>query len=177
MSKSMSPHIEEKTQEILRSFKISETPIPIERIVTALNIKVAYAADEKYSGLLLRSAGNTTVMGLNNSESFRRQRFTMAHELGHYYLDPKKKAFVDQKVVVDHRNNKAGKSENKKEMYANAFAAALLMPEHLLSNDFRRIVEEKKVFIDDHLIALANKYEVSREAMKFRLINLGLIRV
>lgn len=173
----MFQHLEEKTKNILHNLGVSKAPVPVETIIHDLGIAMAYAPDDTYSGMLLRKADSTTVMGLNNSEPFRRQRFTMAHELGHYFLDPNKKAFVDEKFSVDHRNNKAGKSENKKERDANAFAAALLMPEYLLAKDFNKIHNEKKVFLEEHLIDLANQYEVSKDAMKFRLLNLGLIRI
>lgn len=177
MSNYMFKHIEQRAEDVLRRFGVSQAPVPVEKIVSELNISVAYAADNNYSGILLRKADDTIVMGLNNAESSKRQRFTMAHELGHFYLDPNKKVFVDQKITIDHRNNKPGKSESKKEMYANAFAAAFLMPEKLVTNDFRQVVREKGAFIDEHLTALASRYEVSRDAMKFRLLNLGLIRI
>ena len=58
------------------------------------------------------------------------------------------------------------------EKQANMFAAALLMPRNILIKDFRNM--SKDGFAEDDLTTLARKYQVSEDAMRFRLINLNL---
>ena len=52
------------------------------------------------------------------------------------------------------------------------FAAALIMPRKTLEKDFKSIA--KNGFADEELESLATKYQVSAEAMRFRLMNLNL---
>ena len=169
-------NIENKVSVILKNFG-TEAPIPVQDIIDKLGIMVSYAASKDYSGILVRGEGGQILMGLNSDESFVRQRFTMAHELGHYFLDHSKSAFVDNKVMVNHRDcaeNK--KTHDKTEIDANYFAACLLMPKDSVEENFKQIAKNK-IFLEDHLGVLAEKYEVSKEAMKYRLINLDLINI
>ena len=59
-----------------------------------------------------------------------------------------------------------------KEMEANAFAAALLMPKTLVRAAVHEITREGikgEAFVE----ALAGKFRVSKQAMGYRLLNLG----
>ena len=60
------------------------------------------------------------------------------------------------------------------EREANAFAAALLMPEHFLLEEIKKysitLTEEDAAAI----AKLAGKFQVSRQAMMFRITNLNL---
>lgn len=170
--------INSKAKEVLKSFNSLKVPVPVQEIIEKLGIKVSFAASDKYSGVLIRKSDDTILMGLNSLESFNRQRFTMAHELGHYFLGHNKPVFVDDKVTVNHRENDLAKKHyDPKEADANAFAASLLMPEEFIEKDFEQITKGINVFLDEHLMRLAEKYEVSKEAMKIRLLRLGLIKV
>ncbi|MBF0845293.1 ImmA/IrrE family metallo-endopeptidase, partial [Streptococcus danieliae] len=72
---------------------------------------------------------------------------------------------------------------NAKERAANQFAAELLMPRNLLikamnkmSVDFNMSWEQLDSLSDETIISyLADILKVSRPAMKFRLINLGIL--
>lgn len=157
--------IEEKAEEVLESFGIRTVPIPIEEVATKCNIQIGRAPSKDFSGLLIRKDGYALI-GVNSSESLVRQRFTVAHELGHFFLHPNKNTFID------YRDNKERAERTPKEVQANMFAAALLMPRKKLEKDFRSIA--KNGFLEEHLFSLAEKYNVSKEAMQFRLINLNL---
>ena len=61
------------------------------------------------------------------------------------------------------------------EMAANRFAAALLMPEDWLLKDVEQRIGRQAQLSDEAFVEdLARRYEVSRQAMEFRLANLGL---
>ncbi len=163
--------IEGKAKETLDTIGIKTIPIPVEEIASKLNIKISRGPSKDFSGLLIRKDGSALI-GVNNSEVPVRQRFTIAHELGHYFLHPQKDTFVD------YRDNKEGDHKEKvtrtpREREADMFAAALLMPSEQIEKDFRSIIT-KRGFTEDELEALAQRYQVSEKAMRFRLLNLNL---
>jgi Zn-dependent peptidase ImmA (M78 family) len=87
-----------------------------------------------------------------------RHRFTIAHELGHYFLHSKQ----GKKPIQVGRDG----SNTRLEWEANWFAAAFLMPEPA----FR---EAAKLWKNDPL-GLAGKFLVSVEAVKVRMGTLGI---
>src|SRR5262249_13052228 len=99
-----------------------------------------------------------------------RQRFTCAHELGHYVK--RSAAGDDAWEYVEHRNLLASQGTNSEEIYANQFAASLLMPEEAV----RKLHDELKAQrgTPPPPAALAFEFGVSADAMQYRLVNLGL---
>lgn len=160
--------IEQRAQEVLAKCGISSVPIPVEDIADKHGVQVSRAPSKEFSGILIRKE-NRSLMGINSTESSVRQRFTIAHELGHYFLHG------NRDVFVEYRDNgeRVNKVRGFKETQANIFAASVLMPRDLLEKDFQKIV--KNDMLDEHHITfLAEKYDVSEKAMSFRLMNLGL---
>ncbi|MEA1956254.1 MAG: ImmA/IrrE family metallo-endopeptidase [Campylobacterota bacterium] len=106
------------------------------------------------------------TMYINPSESLERQRFTIAHELGHYacgHLDNSTTMFRDGSKEYS-RNN-----YDFQEYEANVFAAELLMPKEKI--DF--LINSKGITTVEELASILI---VSYTAMKIRLQNLGWIR-
>ena len=157
--------IELKAEEVLSVLKIKSIPVPVEVIANKLKIRISRAPSRDFSGLLIRKDGSALI-GVNSNEVAVRQRFTIAHELGHFLLHLQKDTFVD------YRDNKKAVMRTPRERQANMFAAALLMPRGSLENDFRAFTN--KGFTEVELQVLADKYQVSEDAMRFRLINLRL---
>ena len=112
------------------------------------------------SGWFLFVEGKPTIF-YNQYESANRQRFTIAHELAHYELEhgPRPR---DSAAAFNLYNFDPVESE------ANRFAAELLMPESWV----RWYVDNATVSVT----ALANAFQVSEVAMKYRLKNLGLAK-
>jgi Zn-dependent peptidase ImmA (M78 family) len=142
-----------------------EIPLPVNPFVIAgrLGIK-AYSAslDQAVSGMLIKKPGEDPEIYVHASDSPNRQRFTCAHELGHYV---KRSATGDVEwEYVEHRDLLTSQGSNQEEIYANQFAASLLMP--------REKVEELHKTLG--AVALAYEFGVSPEAMHYRLVNLGL---
>jgi Zn-dependent peptidase ImmA (M78 family) len=161
--------IECAAETILRKLNITTVPVPVEEIATKNGVKISRAPSREFSGILIRKQGSALI-GISSSEPNVRQRFTVAHELGHYFLHPRKDAFVD---YIHYRDNSRSSSRDPQERQANMFAAALVMPRKLLEKDLR--LATKGGFDDDDVATLAAKYQVSSEAMKIRLINLRLL--
>lgn len=161
--------IRDITEKILASTKITDLPIPIEKIAELLQMKISYAPSDEYSGMLIRTNGKKgkTLIGINSAESRERQRFTIAHEVGHFFLHK------NLDVSVDYRTSYSA-PKPKKEAEADEFAANLLMPLNFLAVDFDIIISNNS-FLEVDLINLAKKYVVSPEAMRIRLSKLKLI--
>jgi Zn-dependent peptidase ImmA (M78 family) len=157
--------IENKAEELLNKLNAKSIPVQVEEIANKLQIKISRAPHKDFSGLLIRKDGYSLI-GINNSEAPVRQRFTIAHELGHFFIHPRKDTFVD------YRNNK-NTVRTPVEKQADMFAAALLMPRTLLERDFKAL---KRGVDESDLLTLANKYQVSEDAMKFRLLNLNFLK-
>jgi Zn-dependent peptidase ImmA (M78 family) len=115
------------------------------------------------SGMLRKQAGySDPEILLNALDSRNRQRFTCAHELGHY-MQRVEKGEDEAWEYVDHRDALTSEGLDQDEVYANTFAACLLMP--------RQVVEER---LDGaNAAALALDFGVSGDAMGFRLRDLG----
>jgi len=155
---------EESAENILVKLKSGLVPIDVAEIANKLGILIRYAKSAEFSGLLYRKDGEA-YMAINSSESLVRQRFTIAHEIGHFLLHPKKNTFVE------FRDNGTAKPRTFKEIQANQFAAALLMPRKNLLKD---IENYRETGITDTVIhSLAEKYQVSEESMNYRLRNLN----
>ena len=83
------------------------------------------------------------------------------------------KLFVDKSYSsVFYRDDRSSEGKYRQELEANAFAAALLMP----TDTVRDAIEERGFDLadDDGLDELARLFEVSRQAMAYRLANSGV---
>jgi Zn-dependent peptidase ImmA (M78 family) len=122
------------------------------------------------SGALVKSGGGIFI-ALNNAHHINRQRFTVAHELAHYYL-----GHVETDLHVDgdftiNRDQTSSEATNAKEILANRFAAELLMPTDFLVRDAADLLP-----LDQQKIQrLCKRYQVSEQAMTIRLTNLGFL--
>ena len=116
--------------------------------------------------------GKRPVIGVNKDQAQVRQRFTIAHELGHLKLHEHRQVHVDREFRVRFRSGTSSQGINRDEMEANRFAAELLMPLEFL----RRDIEERDFALTDNeaLWSLAKIYGVSAQAMAFRLNGLGI---
>ena len=156
--------IEEKAEKVLSQYRAGDVPINVLEMAKKAGVLIKYAPSNKFSGLLYRK-DDIAFMAISSSESNVRQRFTIAHELGHFFLHPQKDTFVE------FRDNGTAKPRTFKEIQANQFAAALLMPRKNLLKD---IENYRETGITDTVIhSLAEKYQVSEESMNYRLRNLN----
>lgn len=160
--------IEIEAQKILDNLNIKSRPVPVEEIAFAKKIKISRAPSKEFSGMLIRKDGHALI-GVNNSEADVRQRFSVAHELGHFFLHPQDDTFVDYRKEL-----KEAEIKSHKETEADQFAAALLMPKKFLEEDVKNLSCNN--ISDKEIRLLCNRYEVSEKAMTFRLINLNLFK-
>lgn len=149
-------------------------PVPVERLARMLGAAVRYEPFEgELSGLLYREDGHA-VIGVNALHAKARQRFTIAHELGHLLLHERDDLHIDRHFRIRRRDEVSAQGTDDAEMAANAFAAALLMPADLLAADLAGRALDLE---DDAAIRhLATRYRVSQQALTLRLTNLGFLR-
>src|SRR5688500_17955752 len=77
---------ETRATRVLDELGIKETPIPVEQVALRLGLQVERAAlGDDVSGLLVIQDGHG-VIGVSATQSPVRQRFTIAHETGHFLL-------------------------------------------------------------------------------------------
>jgi Zn-dependent peptidase ImmA (M78 family) len=145
-------------------------PIDVVKIARHLGVKVY---DEKLpediSGIL--DVRNEPVILINKDHFPHRQRFSIAHELGHFHLHHLMGIIhVDKKSY--YRNSKSAAGLDDIEIAANKFAAELLIPEVMVKSELEKY--DDFIDMDEDIIAeMARKFNVSATAMGFRIQNLG----
>ncbi len=126
-----------------------------------IEVKNSTFSDEIF-GLLVKK-DNNPVIGVNFKHHPHRQRFTVAHELGHYILHGTETVHYD--VGGEPLYSRSDSIYYADEREANRFADELLMPAHLVS----RCIEAGTSTVE----TLAEIFDVSEDAMRYRLVNLG----
>jgi len=169
---------EEAARQLLLEHRIARAPVPVERLARALGARLSYEQSEDLdiSGMLFRD-GTRTIIGVNSDHHPNRQRFTIAHEVGHLLLHPGRPIILDKLVRVNRRDSVSALASDRQEIEANQFAASLLTPQDLLASEMKRLLKEHAGIAEDDLIHdLAKRFSVSPEAMGHRLTNLGVLR-
>ncbi len=139
-------------------------PVDPVRIATELGIDVFEAELEpSVSAAIVKKVGRDPSILLSKIDHPNRQRFSCAHELGHFIRrstnDP------DAFEYVDFRDPDSSTGEREEERFANTFAANLLMPEKEARERYRATPSS---------VELAFTFKVSQESIVNRLKNLGL---
>ena len=122
--------------------------------------------DQTLSGLLLSGPGEIWVNSDEAAQWPQRRRFTIAHELGHYELhcDDERSLFCRSTTVVEDDAERPPLEATEDE--ANAFAAAMLMPAHLISEHYARLRQQPE---KDCFIEMCRLFGASTKAMGRRL--------
>ncbi len=149
-----------EAQELLARYWDRKLPVDPTRIAEKIGIQVKVGDLNGVSGKL-DVDGDLVEISVSSKEPRLRQRFTVAHELGHWALQHGT-SFRD--CVDDFRLSQRA----PKEVAANKFAAELLMPTEAV----KEAIEGMGITA---LPRLANIFEVSQLAMKIRLEQLGWI--
>lgn len=145
-------------EQVLDLYWDNIIPVDLKAIAKKAGVKVIFTDLEGIlAGEYLSNEKGTPVCKINHNDYKKRQRFTLAHELGHHFLHHGH-SFRD--------NANYSSSFDPKERQANIFAANILMPKKAM--DF--IIRKKNV---NTIHELANIFDVSVPAMSIRLKELG----
>lgn len=169
------PNIERHVQKLRREYSeatrpAKEVPVPVEKIAKWFGAQVKFSPlDEELSGMVYIKS-DTPIIGVNSLHHPNRQRFTIAHELGHLILHRGRlinQVHVDKKFPVLMRDASASIGAELMEIEANNFAASLLMPTDLIARELRK----QRFDIDDDqpIERLAKKFRVSKQALEYRI--------
>jgi Zn-dependent peptidase ImmA (M78 family) len=174
--------IEARAAEVLRNAGTLSAPIDLNRISESLGARTKFTPlEDKVSGALLVKGNEKHIM-INSNHSVTRQRFTLAHEIGHLQLhDAENRLFIDEQMRVYQRvdasqaavyQQPGSMTTPVEEQEANMFAACLLMPRALLE----RAALERDLTDELEVSALATAFCVSEQAMSIRLQQLKVVR-
>lgn len=164
---------ESRAEETLARFNYKTPPIPVDKIAKGLGALIRFQPlDEELSGMIYIKDG-TPIIGVNALHHPNRQRFTLAHEIGHLVMHHdiiSAEVHVDRDFPVLMRDATSATGQVKRERDANRFAAALLVPRDLLEKELKA----KPFDIDGHspLDELAKTFRVSKQMIEFRITNL-----
>lgn len=154
--------------EILDDCGIDDVPVSVDEVAAHLGADIRYSPfDGELAGMLVRSEDGEAVIGVNSMHHTNRQRFTIAHECGHLFLH-KGEVHIDRSFRVNRRDKRAAQAIDPEEIEANRFAAELLMPYDMIIED----IIDLDIEDDGELKELADKYQVSVQALTHRINNL-----
>lgn len=142
-----------------RNFPVDPKAIAEEMGVTVLESQLP----ETILGGLIKDAGKAPVVMLNLCETPDHQRFNCAQKLGYYIEQTRQHA--DCYKYVEFRVRRGDLDSGVSEMFADAFAASLLMPELAIRQLARKGMALK---------AMARHFGVTTDALEYRLKQLGI---
>ena len=129
--------------------------------------------------------GQKYIMVNSEIDNDGRKNFTIAHELGHYFLGHTLNNHLDTEI------NEEGLSKEPIENEADYFATCLLMPEEKITRAFKSMLYNARgVYNKDFLFVnkgnygtwchicsdLMKRYGVSETALRYRLKTLNLVK-
>ncbi|WP_250461748.1 ImmA/IrrE family metallo-endopeptidase [Microbulbifer litoralis] len=158
----------EKLADKYRVVFWSEDEFPVDPVTIARNVGVEVLETHlprDVSGALIKEVDEDPRIILETTDHSNRKRFSCAHELGHYASRVESNDEDRQYEYVDFRNSVSATGQDPEEVFANSFAACLLMPESQVRVRFRKSTHAE----------LAAYFGVSNEAMKWRLRKLNLL--
>lgn len=161
----------EKAWAILKEKNILKPPVPIKRIAVSYGVDLFFVElPDDISGILDLENKNDAKIFVNKLHSSKRQRFSIAHELGHFFLHEHNAIHIDRYSFFRNRNSET--ALDPMEIEANRFAAEILMPSKFLEEELSRYIDI--IDIDEDVIwELAKKFKVTVTAMTIRFQSLG----
>ena len=156
------------TQILLDNDMLYKVPVDVVKIAKSygINVYVAELNNEISGAIRYNSEADNFEILVNKNNAETRQRFTIAHELGHYFFHRDMLKSSDVHIDTLYRaTTQTNTNTKEQEKEVDYFAGALLM---------NRMAIEK--LIDNYSVAdLAELFKVSSSAMVVRLDILGLL--
>ena len=159
-------HPMKMAQKVLKTYNVDAPPIDIKAIAKAEGFKLYnQKLPQDVSGMIEKTKSQKNIY-INSGHAPTRQRFSLAHELGHHFLHTIDGEHKDNATLFRKENETTPEIDKE----ANRFASELLMPDKLIRKEIAFSGKE----IDEILIGeLSSTFEVSPIALTYRLQNLG----
>lgn len=160
----------EMARTVLKKCNITAPPVDIEGIVKTYRIELYHKnLPDDISGILNVENEKEVKIFVNKFHAHPRQRFTISHELGHFFLHKNIGIHIDKKSFF--RDKSSQSVLYPMEIEANRFAAEILMPKEYIENELENY--EDIIDIDEDIVLnLAKKFKVSTTAMSIRFQSL-----
>ncbi len=150
---------------LLQSLGITEPKeIDLEAIAWTLGVRAVKYRPLDGCEAMIMGAGDSAIVSINNRGSIGRQRFSLAHELGHWHYHRGQVMVCRSDEIGD-----LGKKVSPSEKHADIYAADLLMPRYLF-------LPEQRLFRNldfDVIRKLGDSFGVSLTAAAIRCIETG----
>jgi Zn-dependent peptidase ImmA (M78 family) len=152
-------------RNVIAKYLISGPPVNVHDIAAkeGLSIQLMSSWPSKVSGLLLR---DEKLIGLNAHHSHSRRRFSLAHELGHWFMRHDF-PWHDQDVTIDNPPAMDADGKPPEEGEADEFAGELLAPLAFLKAAMNQ---------NENPGALAAVFDMSEEALWVRILRHRLLK-
>lgn len=156
-----------------------------------ITFKEVKSANNNFVGAFTKGVNNKNYIFINAGiDNIGRKHFTIAHELGHYFLSHN--LHNNLGFCTNNDITEEGHQQDPIEREANYFASCFLMPEEkirpafliLLENRSRKKIKDFLVVKNDYTFGvwllirdeLTKRYGVSEAALRYRLQQLKLAR-
>ncbi|MGE0700943.1 MAG: ImmA/IrrE family metallo-endopeptidase [Hyphomicrobiaceae bacterium] len=150
-------------ERLLQDLGVSEPgEIDLEAIAYHLNARVQYKPLDGCEARIV-GAGDRAVITVNNRSGWRRNRFSIAHELGHWHHHKGKR-------LVCRADDYRPRDETSPERVADGYAADLLLPHYL----FKPLARQQKRLTFKAIGELADVFAASITATAIRLVEADL---
>lgn len=149
---------------------ITALPVDVESLVSGLGYRtVREALGDEITGVLIVAPDGPRFC-INRQQSAYRQRFVLAHLLGHVQLGHRLPA--GEHVHVDtrfeaYRDERKYTAPERQQFEANVFAATVLMPSRMLRAHIDAL--PRRPLADEDIQALAGAFGVTVQGMMIRL--------
>lgn len=159
--------------QVRNLLNITEDDFDIANVVSSLNGHISSNPFCDYEARVIKSSNKSFTIELDTNCSSKRERFSIAHELGHLFLHMKflidSEAWDNIEIGTSHARNSTT-PYSRLESEANEFAAAFLMPK----DRFISIAEETSDGKFYNMDKIANHFKVSTDTVNIRGKVLGI---
>jgi len=192
--------IQKSAQIILKKIDYKPGWVDLAKICSNLSIDLQYTNLEAQDGngnLILGSANfDRKSILINSHDNKQRERFTIAHEIGHFCLQHdqylRSETILERDLLIN-TENECSFNYERLEFQANAFASELLLPTKVfevatkVGRERLGIIDIKfgYIYVDNQpcnyepynklLIELSSYFDVSRQAIEIKFIKMGML--
>lgn len=152
---------------ILKADKDLPIPVPIEELCRQLDIQeIKPLETQAFEGALITDTSRSSgIVLVNQNRPRQRQRFTIAHELGHFliptHIPHEEGKFLCSREDMQQLSAKEHDRRARMEVEANRFASLILIPPPHLRLQLRQCRAPDL----QHIPQLARMFDVSKQAM------------
>jgi Zn-dependent peptidase ImmA (M78 family) len=128
-----------QAERLLEEEGLNSLPVDLDALAATRDIDIQAKQDaaKGVSGMLLRYGDSFGILYATHIPSIGYQRFSIAHEMGHYFLEGHAEKLLPHSDSV-HQSRAGFASEDPIEREADYFASGLLMPTSLFQKEIRR---------------------------------------